>query len=57
MRKKIGQTFKLIPATPKTRKAIDLSSTQRAAKFLGSITSGLFRCHQPWDSALGENGV
>ena len=53
MRKKTGQTFILVPATPVTRKAIGLSSTQCAAKFLGSITSGRFACHQPWDTVLG----
>ena len=53
MRRKTGQTFKLVRATPVTRKAIGLSSTQCAAKFLDSIISGLFGCHQSWDSVLG----
>ena len=52
---KTGQTFKLVPATPETRKAIGLSSTQCAAKFLDSITSEFFGCYQIWDSVLGEN--
>ena len=52
MRQKTGQTFILVPATPVTRKAIGLSSTEWAAKFLGSITSGFFGCHQSWDSVL-----
>ena len=56
MREKTGQTFILAPATPVTRRAIILSSTQCAAKFLGSITSGIFGCHQFWDSVLGEKG-
>ena len=46
--------FYIGSATPVTRKAIGLSSTQCAAKFLGSITSELFGCHQSWDSVLGE---
>ena len=51
MRKKTGQTFALVPATPVTRKAIGLSFTQCAAIFLGGITSGFFKCHQ--SSVLG----
>ena len=47
----------LVPPTPVTRKAIGLSSTQCAAKFLGSITSLIFGCYQSWDSVLGENGI
>ena len=43
----------LVPPTPVTRKAIGLSSTQCAAKFLGSITSLVFGCYQSWDSVLG----
>ena len=57
MKKKTGQTFILVPATPVTRKAIGLSSTQSAAKLLGSITSDFFGCHQSWDSVLGENAI
>ena len=56
MREKTGQTFILVPATQVTRKAIGLSFTQCAAKFLGSITSGLFGCHQSWDYVLGKMG-
>ena len=54
---KTGQTFIMVPATPVTRKAIGLSSTQCAAKFLDSITSRVFGRHQSWDSVLGENGI
>ena len=43
----------LVPPTPVTRKAIGLSSTQCAAKFLGSITSLIFGCYQSWDFVLG----
>ena len=57
MRKNTGQTFILVPATPLTRKALGLSSTECAATFVGSITSGFFGCHQSWDSVLGENGI
>ena len=52
---KTGQTFILVPAIPVTRKAIGSSSTQCAAKFLGSITSVIFKCYQPWGSVLEEN--
>ena len=37
--------------------AIGLSSTQCAATFLGSITTGLFGCTQSWDSVQGGNGI
>ena len=55
MRKQTEQLFILAPATPVTRKAIGLSSTQCAAKFAGSIISGPFGCYQSWDSVLGED--
>ena len=48
--KKTRQTFILVTLV---RKAIGLSSTQCSAKFLGSITSGVFGSHQTWDSVLG----
>ena len=57
MRKKTGPFFILVPATTVTRKSIGLSLTQCAAKFLVSLTSGLFGCHQYWDSVLGKNGI
>ena len=44
MRKKREKTFITVPATPVIRKTIGLSTIQCAAKFLGSITSGLFGC-------------
>ena len=56
MRKKTGQLFILLPVTPVTRKAIGLSSTQRTAKFLGTITSAIFGCHQSRDFVHGESG-
>ena len=56
MRKKTGSIFILVPATQVTRKAIGLSSTQCAAKLLGSINSGFFGCHQSRDSVLGGGG-
>ena len=54
--KKTGQTFILVPPTPVTRKAISLSSTQCAAKFLGYINSGRFGCHQSRILCLGKKG-
>ena len=54
MRKQTGQVFILVSTSPVTRKAIGLSSTQCAANFLGSLTSGLFGCYQSENSVLGE---
>ena len=53
MGKKTGHIFILVLAIPITREGLGLSSKQSAAKLLGSITSGLFGCHQSWDSVLG----
>ena len=54
---KKGQTFILVAATRVTKKAIALSSRECAANFLGIITSEIFRCHQSWDSVMGENEI